>query len=213
MAWALRRRALAGNLVTVALANGTEIRATNVHPIWSVAREEWVPAGELEPGELLDTLAGPVAVHSVERLESALDVYNIEVHGEHVFRVTADGVLVHNACPDLLSLLYAYPKIGKPIYYGITSNEARRAAQHALDALKSGGMGKLTDKLPRAIAETLEAMAIRRRLFQAREQGLITGFEPIREQLAKAGLLNRNRGRDPSRWVDITLSDYLPDSM
>ena len=38
-------------------------------------------------------------MHAVDRLESALDVYNIEVHGEHVFRVTADGVLVHNACP------------------------------------------------------------------------------------------------------------------
>jgi hypothetical protein len=91
----------AGNLVTVALENGTEIRATEVHPVWSVDREEWVPAGELEPGELVDTLAGPVAVLSVERLESALDVYNIEVHGEHVFRVTADGVLVHNACTEL----------------------------------------------------------------------------------------------------------------
>jgi len=88
----------AGNLVRVALENGTEIRATDVHPVWSLDREEWVPAGELEPGELVDTLAGPVAVLAVERLESALDVYNIEVHGEHVFRVTADGVLVHNAC-------------------------------------------------------------------------------------------------------------------
>jgi len=94
----------AGNLVTVALENGTEIRATDVHPVWSVDREEWVPAGELEPGELVDTLAGPVAVHSVDRLESAIDVYNIEVHGEHVFRVTADGVLVHNACPTVSDL-------------------------------------------------------------------------------------------------------------
>ena len=84
------------NLVTVALENGAAIRATNIHPVWSVDREEWVPAGDLEPGELVDTLAGPVAVLSVDRLESALDVYNIEVHGEHVFRVTADGVLVHN---------------------------------------------------------------------------------------------------------------------
>jgi hypothetical protein len=87
----------AGNVVLVSLANGTEIRATDIHPVWSVDREEWVPAGELEPGEQVDTLAGPVAVVSVERLESPLDVYNIEVHGEHVFRVTADGVLVHNA--------------------------------------------------------------------------------------------------------------------
>ena len=89
----------AGNVALLSLANGTEIRATDVHPVWSVDREEWVPAGELEPGELVDTLAGPVAVHSVDRLESPLDVYNIEVHGEHVFRVTADGVLVHNAGP------------------------------------------------------------------------------------------------------------------
>ena len=88
----------AGNLVRVTLENGTEIRATDVHPIWSVDGEEWIPAGELVPGELVDTLTGPVAVESVERLHSGLDVYNIEVHGEHVFRVTADGVLVHNAC-------------------------------------------------------------------------------------------------------------------
>ncbi len=88
----------AGNLVQITLENGTEIRATDVHPVWSVVREEWIPAGELVPGELVDTLTGPVAVETVERLHSGLDVYNIEVHGEHVFRVTADGVLVHNAC-------------------------------------------------------------------------------------------------------------------
>ena len=88
------------NVVTVTLTNGTEIRATDVHPVWSVDREDWVPAGKLEPGEQVDTLAGPVAVANVERLESRVDVHNIEVHGEHVFRVTADGVLVHNACPN-----------------------------------------------------------------------------------------------------------------
>jgi hypothetical protein len=97
----------AGNVVLVCLANGTEIRATDVHPVWSVDREEWVPAGELQPDEQVDTLAGPVAVLSVERLESALDVYNIEVHGEHVFRVTADGVLVHNACDHHLVSYFA----------------------------------------------------------------------------------------------------------
>jgi len=106
----------AGNLVTVALENGTEIRATDVHPVWSVDREEWVPAGELEPGELVDTLASPVAVHAVDRLESALDVYNIEVHGEHVFRVTAEGVLVHNAGPAFHH--YAVRAWGSTVPYG-----------------------------------------------------------------------------------------------
>jgi len=87
------------NVVLVTLANGTEIRATDVHPVWSVDREDWVPAGDLEPGEQVDTLTGPVAVLSVERLDRHPAVYNLEIHGEHVYRVTVDGVLVHNACP------------------------------------------------------------------------------------------------------------------
>ena len=90
----------AGNLVRVTLENGTEIRATDVHPIWSVDREEWFPAGDLVPGELVDTLTGPVAVERVERLHSGLDVYNIEVHGEHVLRVSADGVRASRGVSD-----------------------------------------------------------------------------------------------------------------
>jgi Pput_2613-like deaminase/Pretoxin HINT domain len=87
------------NVVRITLANGTEIRATDVHPIWSVDREDWVPAGKLEPGEQVDTLTGPVAVTSVEPLERHPAVYNLEVHGEHVYRIAVDGVLVHNAGP------------------------------------------------------------------------------------------------------------------
>ena len=88
-----------GNVVRLSLANGTAIRATDVHPVWSVDREDWVPAGELATGERLDTLAGPVAVVGVERIGHHPTVYNLEVHGEHVYRVTEDGVLVHNAGP------------------------------------------------------------------------------------------------------------------
>jgi hypothetical protein len=33
-----------GNVVKITLVNGTEIRATDVHPVWSVDREDWVPA-------------------------------------------------------------------------------------------------------------------------------------------------------------------------
>ena len=87
------------NVVRVALASGTEIRATDVHPVWSVDREDWVPAGKLEPGELVDTLIGPVAVVTVEPLDRHPAVYNLEVHGEHVYRIAVDGVLVHNAGP------------------------------------------------------------------------------------------------------------------
>jgi len=97
------------NVVRITLASGTEIRATDVHPVWSVDREDWVPAGKLEPGEQVDTLAGPVAVESVEPLDRHPAVYNLEVHGEHVYRIAVDGVLVHNAGPgDCLEGLASY---------------------------------------------------------------------------------------------------------
>ena len=193
------------NVVRITLASGTEIRATDVHPVWSIDREDWVPAGKLELGELVDTLSGPVAVASVEPLDRHPAVYNLEVHGEHVYRIAVDGVLVHNAGPACPTIVYAYPKAGQKIYFGITSDEGRRALQHAADPRKSGGMGVLTKKLERDVAETMEAMLIRRRLADALKDGLITGRESIRNQLTKAGLLNRNRGRDPSRWVDIDI--------
>ena len=56
-----------------------------------------MPAGKLELGELVDTLSGPVAVASVEPLDRHPAVYNLEVHGEHVYRIAVDGVLVHNS--------------------------------------------------------------------------------------------------------------------
>jgi hypothetical protein len=148
----------AGNLVRVALENGAEIRATDVHPVWSVDREEWVPAGELEPGERVDAIGGPVAVREFQRLESPLDVYNIEVHGEHVFRVTADGVLVHNAGPscklgtDLAGGSAAYARgarqagwqAGHIVPWGNFSNRAAKvqdAIKDAKTALGKAGIG------------------------------------------------------------------------
>ena len=142
----------AGNLVRLALENGTEIRATDVHPVWSVDREEWVPAGELEPGEPVDTIAGPVAVLSVERLESALDVYNIEVHGEHVFRVTADGVLVHNAGPSC--------KLGTDLAGGSAAHAAgaRQAGWQAGHIVPWGSFSNRVKPVRDAIVDAKTAM-------------------------------------------------------
>jgi len=143
----------AGNVALLSLANGTEIRATDVHPVWSVDREEWVPAGKLEPGELVDTLAGPVAVHSVDRLESALDVYNIEVHGEHVFRVTADGVLVHNAGPDCNS-----PNIPSVDPARVTGAALEAMRKAFAKAKSSAWMDEATQNACRYTSDQLERM-------------------------------------------------------
>tara|TARA_R110002095_G_scaffold215152_1_gene208657 strand:- start:451 stop:675 length:225 start_codon:yes stop_codon:yes gene_type:complete len=59
------------------------------------------------------------------------------------------------------------------------------------------------------LQKTIEAKLIRRRLDLALQKGLITGLEPVAEQLRKAGLLNKNRGRDPSKWVNVDPKDFL----
>jgi hypothetical protein len=74
------------------------LEGTTIHPIWSVDRNDWVPLGELEPGEQLLGQAGPATVLSVAIANHSFVVYNIEVFGEHVYQVGELGALVHNTC-------------------------------------------------------------------------------------------------------------------
>ena len=96
------------DLVTATFADGTELTGTRQHPVWCVTRQAWVGLGELLPGEEVETRQGPLAVRTVEAVPGLQPVYNLEVHGEHVYEVTDVGVLVHNnnsaACLDFASL-------------------------------------------------------------------------------------------------------------
>jgi hypothetical protein len=87
--------------VDVLGADGTveTITGTTIHPVWSVDRQEWVPLAELTEGETLQGLDGLAVVLSVTLSRVSQPVYNIEVHGEHVYQVGELGVLVHNSCP------------------------------------------------------------------------------------------------------------------
>jgi hypothetical protein len=76
------------------------ITGTSIHPVWSVDRQVWVPLAELEEGETLQGIDGPAIVLSVSLSRVSQPVYNIEVHGEHVYQVGELGVLVHNSCFD-----------------------------------------------------------------------------------------------------------------
>ena len=73
------------------------IGATANHPFWSLDRAAFVEAGDLAPGERLDTPWGAVRVASVEASAREGLLYNIETT-EHVFRVGPAGTLVHNNC-------------------------------------------------------------------------------------------------------------------
>jgi len=74
------------------------IGVTDNHPIWSETRQTFVEAGKLRIGEELLTLDGTTKVTSITPRGPPEPVYNLEVHGEHVYHVAASGVLVHNTC-------------------------------------------------------------------------------------------------------------------
>ena len=51
----------------------------------------------MSAGERLATLAGPTAVLGIQPQQAPQTVYNLEIQGQHVFRVTGNGLLVHNS--------------------------------------------------------------------------------------------------------------------
>ncbi len=94
-----------GEVIELRLADQEEsTRVTANHPYWSVDRDEFIPAGELQPGEQVDTHTGTTRVVSLTPINYTGLLYNLETT-EHVYRVGSLGTLVHNSC-------------GKPILLG-----------------------------------------------------------------------------------------------
>lgn len=60
---------------------------TNNHPVYSVDRREFIPAGDLKIGETLQLLTGITRVESITSLPGNHRVYNLEVHTRHVYHV------------------------------------------------------------------------------------------------------------------------------
>ncbi|VTS04834.1 hypothetical protein [Tuwongella immobilis] len=76
------------------------IGVTAHHPLWSATRGAWVSAAELEPGEHLRGIgegAGVVVAVASLLPRGQEPVYNIEVEGDHCYRVGEQGLLVHNS--------------------------------------------------------------------------------------------------------------------
>ena len=87
-------------LVHVTTENGTVINTTENHPFY-VEGKGWCAAAELETGDVLRTEDGEqetVKGVQTEKLDKAVKVYNLEIEGSHTYYVSADSVLVHNAC-------------------------------------------------------------------------------------------------------------------
>ncbi len=76
------------------------VGATPMHPFYSASRRCYVAAKDLAINEVLLTSLGETRVTSIVPKRGKHRVYNLEVHGDHVYRVTPIGVLVHNNCPE-----------------------------------------------------------------------------------------------------------------
>ncbi len=88
-----------GLLALLVEGENTPTGVTDNHPYWSVTRQRFVAAGQLEVGEQIDTLTGPRRIHQIAPRIQRETVYNLEVHSEHVYRVGSLGTLVHNVYP------------------------------------------------------------------------------------------------------------------
>ena len=96
---------IADNAIDLVVEDQAEpIGCTDNHPFWSVDRQDFIPAGELIEGERLLLYNGE-SKRVVQKLPrpGPQVVYNLEIYGEHVYHVAADGVLVHNACNYILT--------------------------------------------------------------------------------------------------------------
>ena len=104
----------AGDLFEITFENGETLTGTGNHPVWSVDRQDWVGLGALQEGEYVQARDGILAITHVQALPDLQAVYNLEVHGEHVYEVTESGVLVHNnnSCWDELLELRAKKAAG-----------------------------------------------------------------------------------------------------
>jgi hypothetical protein len=111
------------------------IGCTSNHRFWSVDRREFLEAGKLRIGEHLDTPNGETTVVSLTPHAQPEPVYNIEVNGEHVYRVGEVGALVHN------SYAWLNPKTIR-----FTQNSIKRTFKNgstlanAIDGLRSGSI-------------------------------------------------------------------------
>jgi hypothetical protein len=85
-------------VVELYLDDSEVLEPTFYHRFWSADREDWVPAGELVPGEQVATRDGVAGVAAIVAKPGTHRVFNFEVEQEHTYFVGESGAWVHNAC-------------------------------------------------------------------------------------------------------------------
>ena len=89
-----------------------------MHPFWSVDRDAWVKAQDLNIGETLRTQNGTTTLSQRQTLENKTIVYNLEIYRDHNYLVSKDRLLVHNTCPNGHSVYFRHDGDGNNNYVG-----------------------------------------------------------------------------------------------
>jgi hypothetical protein len=95
-------------------ADRETIRPTGSHRFYRASDAKWVSAQELKPGDQLQGQKGLLRVVASTRVAGMHRVYNLTVEGEHVYKVSSLGVLVHNMCPPAGGSTPPIPSIPHP---------------------------------------------------------------------------------------------------
>jgi hypothetical protein len=103
------------------------IGVTPNHLFFSRDRNDWVVAGNLKVGELLETSTGGVEVNKIDTLsDSQLRVYNIEVDENHNYYVGSGQLLVHNTCLEYVDEIFGlYPENSRGTVYVLEPGTGR----------------------------------------------------------------------------------------
>ena len=122
-----------GDPRTTAESASQPIGVTDNHLFWSEDRGEFIEIGRMEIGERVRTLFGETKIlaQKFPRPGPPAEVYNLEVHEEHVYFVGDDGVLAHNTCDAALRRAYLNAK-----YRGGGSLDAQINARGLDDAIQ-----------------------------------------------------------------------------
>ena len=122
---------LAPETIDLVIEGIDPIGCTPNHPFWSVDRKAYIDAGELFDGERILLYSGETKriVQKLARPGPEI-VYNIEVFGEHVYHVTAVGVLVHNQYEKTNTKSKLPPEVTGPIDSMRTPAEVRQARNY-----------------------------------------------------------------------------------
>jgi len=200
-----------GGILRIRLAGLAEpLGVTSNHSIYSSDRLDFVPAGELRVGETLRNLDGDVRIESIEQLGTEERVYNLEIHGEHVFRVASSGVLVHNSSGGQAPRAVPYRDPARPGYNnGATHMDHEHAkvwgnrgpATRPLPAETNMRRGGHDAKLYRDYKELTKAFE---------DSGLSSAEARRRARAAVQGEIDALRNSPPPRPMAPDLLDRLP---